>query len=245
MFNDKDSRYIVLLQTKEHKNIPPMNNVSYQSLGTFIYQVFVSQEWYYFRSMYILKEEITTLAIYDLTFSRYKTNLLQLSQKWEKLYKGFLPKFLLDFLVCILLYRKEVQITNNKPKYLKNIRDEIISEICTRLTTEIKVEYKDKKILINKKEIPFLQESSIIQDIMNLYFEAREWFDHKVWFEKLRKYYSSNKELFPNLKSKKFEYETFRRWISIKNEEIEKKFWISNFFGIDVSWIQCVYYQPE
>lgn len=197
MFHSYDSRYIVLLQTKNHNSFPPMYNVSYMSLAAFLGEVYIRNEEYYFRSMSVKKEDIITFAVYELTFSRYKTKAIETSELWKKLYSSFLPNFLVDFILYFWVYRWERDyygntITNNKPKYFDNIRDEIVDEMITRMTKKVTIEYLDNEIIINKRKLDFKNNNSLIRDIIYLYFESVPDWETKSLFTNMEKYYKNN-----------------------------------------------------
>ena len=250
MFRDKDNRFIVFIQTKDNQSVPPADNVSYQSLFWIIHNLYIKNTSYYFRSMNVTQDEIITLAIYELTFSKYLNRVLEWKEKLINLYKNRVFRFFIDLYVYLFLYSSEIEyywntITNNKPKYLINTRDEIINEMISRVTR--KIEFKDTDIFIDNEPIDLWRNNTKTREIyeaVSFYLSKTE--KRNIGFEEFRKFIKEHHNMFPILYStKKYEYESFRKFISEKNKIIEKEYWIEGLLGITVEWIHSRYFNPE
>lgn len=250
MFRNKDNRFIVFIQTKDNQSVPPADNVSYQSLFWIIQNLYIKNTSYYFRSMNVEKDQIVTLAIYELTFSKYVDRVLEWRERLRKVYNYKILRFIINLYIYLFLYNPEVKyygdtITNNKPKYLINSRDEIINEMTSRATR--KIEFKWTQIFIDDVEIQLWRNNTKTREI----FEATSlylWEKQKrnIGFEEFRKFVKEHHNMFPILYwIKKYEYESFRRLISIKNEKINKEHWIKGLLGITGEWLHSRYFNPE
>lgn len=165
--NKGHTRYIMYIETKEHKNIPPIPDISWRSL-MMLEKTISTKMWYFFRWIRLTKDDITFLRVYEVNFHTYKVNAINNSEYWRNLYCRFwLESTLVDFLLKGFSYYWEINffsknITTRKAKYLNDV-----SEIILKSIQEEKEYPKDTngkeiikdfyplnwKIIINEKEL--------------------------------------------------------------------------------------------
>lgn len=256
MFPTYPNRFIVLLQTKDTSHLPPANDVSYASLGMIVGNIYIKW-WWYFRSQMVNKKDITMFVIYDMTYKTYKHIARERSPFWEKFFSTKYIWFTANIFLYFFVYIKEIKlfwktITNLKPKYLVNTRDEIIEEITYKIQywNKVEIEVNSNEVLINKKPIYFKKSKewkSKVESIFLLIFDSlKHYKTNKINFTLLEDFYNKDRNKYIWLDNiKVFEYESFRRTIEAKNKSIRKEHYVIDLIGISKRWIECDYYYKE
>lgn len=120
------TRYIVYIETKDNKNINPINDVSAHSLDMLLKNIW-SYKWYFFRWIKIKKDDITFIRVYEVNFESYKKNAIERSEFWRTKYEKYNKhEAIVDFILRIFSFNSEVKyfgnnVTCKKAKYLDDV----------------------------------------------------------------------------------------------------------------------------
>lgn len=131
-----------------------------------------------------------------------------------------------------------------------NFKKEVITELSEKIIKKdiIKFEYKNDEFYINNEAIYFDNKNTKIFHLYRFIFDAYIKFNknHLSYIE-LEKFFDENSANYLKIKRDFFiNYDSkIRKDLQTKNKDIQEKFWIEKFIGIDKSWIWCHYYHPE
>lgn len=131
-----------------------------------------------------------------------------------------------------------------------NFKKEVITELSEKIIKKdiIKFEYKNDEFYINNEAIYFDSKNTKIFHLYRFIFDAYIKFNknHLSYIE-LEKFFDENSANYLKIKRDFFiNYDSkIRKDLQTKNKDIQEKFWIEKFIGIDKSWIWCHYYHPE